>query len=308
MSKCSIIIPIYNTYDYLRESIESILNQTYKNIEVILINDGSTDNSSEICQHFLAQDSRIIFITQENKGLAETRNIGIEKSTGDYIYFFDSDDVLDNRCLELIINKIEKFHVDGLLFSGSSFGVENSFSSDYIRGDNFNSIKSKDYLDHSILKNKFIPSACLYLFKASIIKKTKFPKNQLHEDLQFYIELLFEKSSVVCVSNEKFFNRRVRENSIMTTKKTKANYTGYICAINHSILISKNKPNNQAVGRIIFNLTRNLIKIHQEITDAKNINLRTDLLRIMLAALSIVPQKIKFLAICIVPELIKARK
>ncbi|MGL6105767.1 glycosyltransferase family 2 protein [Romboutsia sp.] len=90
--KISVIVPVYNVEKYLERCLNSLLNQTYKNLEIILINDGSTDSSEEIRKKYSKQDEKIKFISQENKGIAETRNVGIKNSTGEYIAFLDSDD------------------------------------------------------------------------------------------------------------------------------------------------------------------------------------------------------------------------
>lgn len=101
--KVSIIVPIYNAEKYLKKCINSILKQTYKNLEIILINDGSTDKSKKIIESF--KDKRIIFIDKTNTGVGNTRNLGIEKSSGDYIMFVDSDDYIELDCVEKMLSK-----------------------------------------------------------------------------------------------------------------------------------------------------------------------------------------------------------
>lgn len=101
----SVIIPVYNVSKYLKQCLDSIINQTYKNLEIILVNDGSTDDSLTICEEYQRLDSRIIIVSQVNKGLAGARNTGIEKATGTYSTFVDSDDWLVENCLFELINK-----------------------------------------------------------------------------------------------------------------------------------------------------------------------------------------------------------
>lgn len=100
----SVIIPVYNTGEYLRRCIESVLNQSFKNIEVILINDGSTDNSGDICDEYSINDSRVKVIHKENEGVSIARNIGLDKAKGQYIGFVDSDDWLDRDMYQSMIN------------------------------------------------------------------------------------------------------------------------------------------------------------------------------------------------------------
>ena len=104
-NKVSIIIPCYNCAKYLKLAINSALNQTYKNIEVIVVNDGSTDNTEEIVKSI--SDSRLVYIKQENKGTAGARNTGIKHSTGDYIYPLDCDDTIDSTLIQSLVDNIE---------------------------------------------------------------------------------------------------------------------------------------------------------------------------------------------------------
>lgn len=104
----SIVIPVYNVENFLERCITSVLNQTFENIEIILVNDGSTDNSLRICQQYEKIDSRIFIINQENQGLSAARNSGINQARGKYICFIDSDDWIHEKYLEILYNDIEK--------------------------------------------------------------------------------------------------------------------------------------------------------------------------------------------------------
>ena len=106
MGKVSIIVPIYNVEKYLSKCIESILSQTYKNIEIILVDDGSPDNSPQICDEYAKKDDRIIVIHKANGGVSSARNAGIDIATGKYIGFVDPDDYIENNMYELMVNKI----------------------------------------------------------------------------------------------------------------------------------------------------------------------------------------------------------
>ena len=103
MYKISIIIPVYNVEKYILKTIESVINQTYYNTEIILVDDGSTDNSSKICDEFSKRDNRICVIHQENQGLSAARNIGTNLATGDFVFYLDGDDYLENDALENLI-------------------------------------------------------------------------------------------------------------------------------------------------------------------------------------------------------------
>lgn len=108
----SVIVPIYNVEEYLSTCIESILNQTYKNLEILLIDDGSTDNSGKICDMYAKRDSRCIVIHQLNKGLSGARNTGLDYATGEYISFVDGDDYIHPQMLEILYEALQKGDYD----------------------------------------------------------------------------------------------------------------------------------------------------------------------------------------------------
>lgn len=107
-SLISIVIPIYNAEKYLEECLNSIKNQTYKNFEVIMVNDGSKDDSETICKRFSEDDTRFRYLKKENGGVSSARNLGLDNVEGDYITFIDADDWIDENHLELLINSIKK--------------------------------------------------------------------------------------------------------------------------------------------------------------------------------------------------------
>ena len=112
MRKVSIIIPVYNAEKYLSECINSIIYQSYNNLEIILVNDGSTDNSIYICRQYANKDNRIIVIDSDNYGVSYARNIGIERATGKYIVFIDSDDMIEKDYIGILVTEMEEKNLD----------------------------------------------------------------------------------------------------------------------------------------------------------------------------------------------------
>ena len=110
--KISIIVPIYNTEKYLKRCLDSLIKQEYENIEIILINDGSTDGSLQICEEYKNKDNRIVLIDKIHTGVSHTRNIGLENVSGDYIGFVDSDDYIDKDMFKNLMIGIEKYNAD----------------------------------------------------------------------------------------------------------------------------------------------------------------------------------------------------
>src|SRR5699024_7536935 len=117
MFKVSVIVPVYNSEKYLTQCIESLIEQTYDNIEIIIVNDGSTDNSGMICKDFEERDNRVKVFNIPNSGVSTARNIGIEKSKGDYITFVDSDDWVDRNMIEFAVEKITVDNSDIVMWS-----------------------------------------------------------------------------------------------------------------------------------------------------------------------------------------------
>ena len=116
-NKVSIIVPVYNAEKTIERCVRSIQNQTYKNIEIILVNDGSTDDSLSLCYELQKQSDNILVIDKENSGVSDARNIGIEKSSGDYIQFVDSDDYIENNMSERLVELLETNQSDTVICS-----------------------------------------------------------------------------------------------------------------------------------------------------------------------------------------------
>ncbi|MCS0826785.1 glycosyltransferase family 2 protein [Cytobacillus firmus] len=166
LPKISIIVPIYNVEEYLNRCLDSIINQTYENLEIILINDGSTDNSYFIAEYYKNLDSRVILINQENGGQAKARNIGIKISTGDYLLFVDSDDWIDEDCVKLCLESALDAKSDLVVFD--------------IRLIKQNGIKYEEF-DLTIYNSHSGP--CNKLYKKELWNGKIFPENVWYEDL-----------------------------------------------------------------------------------------------------------------------------
>ena len=119
----SIIVPVFNVEKYLRQCLDSILGQTFNQFEVIIVNDGSTDNSGAICQEYEARDNRIVYLEKENGGVSEARNLGLDFATSEYIIFIDSDDWIEPTYVEVLYEKIEEYQADIVFENYTSFNA-----------------------------------------------------------------------------------------------------------------------------------------------------------------------------------------
>ncbi len=237
MPKVSVIIPVYNTEQYVAKTIESILNQTLYDIEIILINDGSKDNSLSILEHYSVIDDRVRLINQDNKGLSVSRNIGIEASKGEYIFFMDSDDLLDKNTLEQCYKKSHDNNLEFVFFDADAFSdddIDLSKMYSYNRSGLFEDsvFNGKHLLEYQINNNLFRSSVCLMFFLRDFIinHNIRFIPNILHEDEPFTFKCYYYAQRVGRIDNT-FFKRRYRYNSIMTTAFNLKNLNSYFIVI-----------------------------------------------------------------------------
>ena len=202
----SIIVPVFNSEKYLPECIQSILNQTYKYFELILVDDGSTDNSLSICSYFSNIDKRVKVISQENSGAPIARNKGLFSSNGSYVMFFDSDDIMVQNCLETMISAISKNNIDLCIANYETF----SNSTKKIRYKNFNkrfnSKSSYCYIDP-------FPGTKLIKKQVLLENNLTFANLKIGQDLNFYLKYLYLVNQIVLLDDSLCFYR-LRDNSI----------------------------------------------------------------------------------------------
>lgn len=224
MVKVSVVIPVYNVEDYLEECLDSIINQTLDDIEIICINDGSTDSSLNILEKYANLDGRIIIHSQENSGLSASRNRGIDLSNGDYIYFIDSDDTLELNALSELYEFSNSNNLDLLIFKVINFydGSGKKFTSKYYEMSFMKKFNKKifDYNDIGEKAFKMSVSAPGKLYKKDLLDSIRFEEGLIFEDNLFFAEVMI-KAKRVSFLNKHYYNRRIRENSITTTRTLK---------------------------------------------------------------------------------------
>ena len=230
----SVIIPVFNTEDYLEDALGSICNQTVRDLQIIVVDDGSTDSSPVILRQFAAKDSRIEIITQCNQGQGAARNRGLEKARGEYVYFMDSDDLLEPTCLEDCLRLCSTAGFDYVTFDASSFDENGDANNrfDYNRKGIIQDgcvWDSKDLLKDSLNNKGFRGSVCLFLIRRSLITDNNitFPEGIIHEDniVVFQLMLFADKCQYIA---KPYFKRRVRSGSTMTNSFSKRNIDGYL--------------------------------------------------------------------------------
>ena len=210
MEKVSIILPVFNVEIYLRDCLDSLLAQSYRNIEIILVDDGSPDRSPFLCDEFAKKDSRIKVVHKENGGVSSARNIGIESSHGEWIYFLDSDDWIEPFCIEMLINKALEANVD--LVDGNGTDMTGMCLSA--------PITNNQSLLNAFYSNKLHIEAWNRLIKSSVIKKNKlqFIEGLLCEDVPWGFSLASVANSLASIE-QKTYNYRYRAGSIMSKEQ-----------------------------------------------------------------------------------------
>ena len=186
--KASIIIPVYNVEEYLEKCLDSAISQTLQDIEIIVVNDESTDNSLNIIRTYAKKDSRIVVIDQKNRGLGGARNSGIEAARGEYLFFLDSDDYIAPETLETLYHHAKEHDLDMVIFNYTKVDEEGR---PIITTDFGNAILSKDEAFRKILSLKTSPMACNKLYKKYLFAdfNIRYPEKFLHEDINIAYKL-----------------------------------------------------------------------------------------------------------------------
>lgn len=311
MEKVSVIVPIYNVEKYLKYSIGGILKQSYKNLEIILVNDGSQDNSLAICEEYSKIDNRIKIISVENGGQGKARNIGLQHSTSDWILFLDADDYYYNNAVEYLVELAERYGSDLVV-------TPLRVVRDHIQGGNAPSIKNekilnlnKDRLIEEMYYGRLLGATpCGKLYKREILEKWPFP-DQLFEDLAIaYKHLMSAKK--VAVSNQYYYNYYQRVGSTTKSRYTSKLEDFYRAIEKNYKYLEEDFPNNKELSIALktrmftggFQVVNSMIEsgMTKEVKD-KSLEYRKDLLMIIFNSRITKNHKIKHILFSINPKL-----
>lgn len=214
-AQISIIIPVYNVCQYLEECIYSVTTQSFKNIEIILVDDGSIDGSAKICDDFAEKDNRICVIHQKNGGLSHARNVGINLAKGKYLYFLDADDVIDKDTLLILFSECEITKADVAMSTSKSFVGKIKRS------------KQRSYIDEIVSEEEAIRRMLLHLgvgheawgklYRSELWRNEAFPKGKLYEDYAVMYNIIMKCNSVVIINRDLYYYR-IRNGSIIRSK------------------------------------------------------------------------------------------
>ncbi|MCT4287903.1 hypothetical protein CMU71_15445 [Elizabethkingia anophelis] len=211
----SVIVPVYRVEEFIHECVDSIIAQSFSNLEIILVNDGSPDRSGEICDEYAQKDKRIKVIHKANGGLSDARNMGLSVATGEFISFVDSDDIINPDFIQILYTNIGDADLSFCLFK--------EFSDNEIITYNLVEIKSLDIISSQRMLSELFqyhyPAsviACSKLYKSSLWNNVRFPKAKVHED-EFVIHEILDQCDFISFVEAELYYYRKREESIMSS-------------------------------------------------------------------------------------------
>ncbi len=193
----SVIVPVYNVERYLSACIDSIINQSYDALEIIVVDDGSTDNSGEICRRYADSDKRVFLKKQKNGGLSAARNAGLELASGEFIAFVDSDDILHNRCIDTLYALISEHNADIASVEFLPFFDRKIPQISNLANADTHVLNSDDAIEKILYQNILNNSAWGKLFRKELFRTIRFPEGKIYEDLASCYKLIEQSKKVV---------------------------------------------------------------------------------------------------------------
>lgn len=257
-AKISIIVPVYNVDKYLERCVDSLLKQTYKNLEIILVDDESPDSCPQICDQYKQKDRRIIVIHKKNGGAASARNMGLDVAKGEYIGFVDSDDYVSEEYINNLYQDLSREKAD---ISVCSFYNLYKDHKEIVTNENIGIYDSKEYLE-LFLKDWKCGLIWNKLFKAKLIQKVRFSEGHIIDDEFFTYKAVMQCNRIV-VGNEPFYYYRMRASGVMSQGKVKKMLNDRIEYIQERFqLVTKYYPSLYRL--YLENLADNLIRFRRE--------------------------------------------
>ncbi len=226
----SVVIPVYNVEEYLKECVDSVLCQTYRNLQILLVDDGATDNSGAICDDYAKKDDRVQVIHKPNGGLSDARNAGFAQAKGEYVYFLDSDDWILPFTIEALVQTAEKEQSDMVFFDADVFGLVTLPRDYYHRKGMYSSRQTgKEAFEKLMINGEYRSVVYLLFFRKTFLQEANlsFLKGALHED-ELYTFQAFMLCEKVTHLPYKLYRRRVREGSIITQGVTSRHFAGLV--------------------------------------------------------------------------------
>lgn len=281
MCKVSVIIPVYNVEKYLRDCLDSVLNQTLRDVEIICIDDASPDRCSAILDEYAAQDARIQVVhLQENRRQGVGRNLGVERAKGEYLYFLDSDDTIDSETLEELSRLADRENLDAVFFD-----CKETYENEALRAIYTSSIclrngvyrdeayEGKELLDEFIRQHEWTcyPQRIFWRREFIVNEGIRYLEDCFHEDEFFAFAGILTAKRARYVRKQ-YFNRRVRPNSVMTSEPKPSNFRGYLMSFYYmNEFASERNLTTNGVKTILITMFERAMTLYAKLKDSYDI-------------------------------------
>lgn len=200
-SLVSIIIPVYNVEKFIKQCILSVTNQTYQNLEIIVINDGSKDSSGKICHKLESKDSRVKVYDKKNGGVSSARNYGLKQSKGDYLMFLDGDDMLTSNAVEVLLETIQKYQADICIGKSKTANETSNIKCEMMpKNNNVKIFNVVEAIENALYEIDFSMSSNIKLYKRSVLKNILFPVGKTFEDLSTIYKVFLNCTKIVYIN------------------------------------------------------------------------------------------------------------
>ena len=259
--KISIVVPFYNVEKYANKCIKSIVDQTYKNLEIILVDDGSKDSSGKICDDWKNKDSRINVLHKENGGLSDARNFGLKYATGEYILFIDSDDFIEKNMIADMLKVANERNSDIVICDFVQIKEEEAPI--FNKENQINVFTNIEAINELLLENTITNHAWNKLYKKELFENIEYPKGRNFEDIGTTY-LLFEKSKKIVHIKNQYYAYVLRGNSI-TGKLSKKSLFDEIFLVNKRYNYLKEKFGNEVTKNLKINRLGLIIRYHMAV-------------------------------------------
>lgn len=313
----SVVVPVYNVELYLEKCIKSILNQTFIEFELILVNDGSTDSSGKLCEEFVKKDPRISLITQKNSGLSAARNQGTKMAKAPFITYIDSDDYISKDYLKELFEFQKRYSAD-VVVANQAYVYENG-KIVYRHYNNIRLLSDQEALEIIYYQKEFDTNACGKLFKTKLMKNNPFTEGILYEDFDLIYKLIAQSKVIVYNPVPLYFYLQ-RSASIMGEAFSNRKLVLINIAENHLLFIKKQYPEilNAVIRRYVYSnfhligrtamlneykeitrkLRKNILKYRKNILINPKVSIK-EKISVIILSFGIVPYKIAWKIFCV---------
>lgn len=272
----SVVIPVYNVEKYLQECLDSVISQTYTKLEIILVDDGSTDSSADICNEYAKNDSRVHVIHKTNGGASSARNVGLQIANGEYVYFLDSDDFINQTAIEKLVDMAERNDADLVFMDGLVFddGVNSGKQEDCYK----HTVYYETSFGRNIIRKQFTNDDFFVLVQMILFKRELLLNNQLSfyegivcED-ELFVFYAFYYARIVAHLPEQLLHRRMRADSVMTSMNNEKRFLSILTVFddmmshfetkNDDVLTMRFRMLANGVYNLYYSLDEDLKKTH----------------------------------------------